>query len=80
MKRLEHALINGISEFVDLDVEEARQFCDRRLAVIEGPLMDGLNVVRDLFGSGKDVFAPSYQICLCHEEGVTIYGQREERK
>ena len=57
LKRLEHALVNGISEFVDLDVEEARQFCDRPLDVIEGPLMDGMNVVGDLFGSGK-MFLP----------------------
>jgi 5-methyltetrahydrofolate--homocysteine methyltransferase len=56
-KRLEHALINGISEFVDKDVEEARQSVSKPLEVIEGPLMDGMNVVGDLFGAGK-MFLP----------------------
>jgi 5-methyltetrahydrofolate--homocysteine methyltransferase len=56
-KRLEHALVNGISEFVVNDVEEARQQCSKPLDVIEGPLMDGMNVVGDLFGSGK-MFLP----------------------
>jgi 5-methyltetrahydrofolate--homocysteine methyltransferase len=56
-KRLEHALINGISEHVDKDVEEARQSVDKPLHVIEGPLMDGMNVVGDLFGAGK-MFLP----------------------
>ena len=56
-KRLEHALINGISEFVDEDVELARQECSKPLEVIEGPLMDGMNIVGDLFGSGK-MFLP----------------------
>lgn len=56
-KRLEHSLVNGISEFVDQDVEEARQSCSKPLEVIEGPLMDGMNVVGDLFGSGK-MFLP----------------------
>jgi 5-methyltetrahydrofolate--homocysteine methyltransferase len=57
IKRLEHALINGISEHVDKDVEEARQLCDAPLDVIEGPLMDGMNTVGDLFGAGK-MFLP----------------------
>src|SRR5690606_7383975 len=56
-KRLEHALVNGIGEFVDVDVEEARQALDSPVTVIEGPLMDGMNVVGDLFGSGK-MFLP----------------------
>mmetsp|Transcript_2486 Transcript_2486/g.3653 ORF Transcript_2486/g.3653 Transcript_2486/m.3653 type:complete len:1363 (+) Transcript_2486:159-4247(+) len=56
-KRLEHALINGISEHVDKDVEEARKQASRPLEVIEGPLMDGMNVVGDLFGAGK-MFLP----------------------
>jgi 5-methyltetrahydrofolate--homocysteine methyltransferase len=55
--RLEHALINGISEFVDEDVEAARLLCGKPLEVIEGPLMDGMNVVGDLFGAGK-MFLP----------------------
>ena len=45
VKRIEHALINGISEFVNPDVEECRNFFDRPLHVIEGPLMDGMNIV-----------------------------------
>lgn len=56
-KRLEHALVHGITEFIDLDTEEARAGAKRPLHVIEGPLMDGMNVVGDLFGSGK-MFLP----------------------
>ncbi|KAG7364831.1 methionine synthase [Nitzschia inconspicua] len=56
-KRLEHSLVNGISEFVDVDVEAARQLCSKPLEVIEGPLMDGMNIVGDLFGAGK-MFLP----------------------
>jgi 5-methyltetrahydrofolate--homocysteine methyltransferase len=56
-KRLEHALVAGINEFVETDVEEARQKATRPLDVIEGPLMAGMNVVGDLFGSGK-MFLP----------------------
>ena len=56
-KRIEHALVNGITEFIDADTEEARLSFDRPLHVIEGPLMEGMNVVGDLFGSGK-MFLP----------------------
>ena len=56
-KRLEHALVKGITEFIDEDTEEARLQFDRALEVIEGPLMDGMNVVGDLFGAGK-MFLP----------------------
>ncbi|MCL2385582.1 MAG: methionine synthase, partial [Alphaproteobacteria bacterium] len=56
-KRLEHALVNGITEFIDSDVEDARQAAVRPLDVIEGPLMAGMNVVGDLFGAGK-MFLP----------------------
>ena len=56
-KRLEHALIKGITEFIIDDVEEARQKFASPLEVIEGPLMDGMNVVGDLFGDGK-MFLP----------------------
>jgi 5-methyltetrahydrofolate--homocysteine methyltransferase len=56
-KRLEHALVNGIDEFVIADTEEARLAAAKPLDVIEGPLMDGMNVVGDLFGSGK-MFLP----------------------
>lgn len=56
-KRLEHALVNGITEFINEDTEEARSAAERPLHVIEGPLMDGMNIVGDLFGSGK-MFLP----------------------
>ncbi|MBA4224992.1 MAG: methionine synthase [Hyphomonas sp.] len=56
-KRLEHALVHGITEFIDVDTEEARLSVARPLHVIEGPLMAGMNVVGDLFGSGK-MFLP----------------------
>ncbi len=56
-KRLEHALVKGITEFIEQDTEEARQQSERSLDVIEGPLMDGMNVVGDLFGAGK-MFLP----------------------
>ncbi len=56
-KRLEHALVKGIADYVEEDTEEARQLFPRPIEVIEGPLMDGMNVVGDLFGSGK-MFLP----------------------
>ncbi|ADZ69735.1 methionine synthase [Polymorphum gilvum] len=56
-RRLEHALVNGITDFIEEDTEEARRSFERPLHVIEGPLMDGMNVVGDLFGSGK-MFLP----------------------
>jgi 5-methyltetrahydrofolate--homocysteine methyltransferase len=56
-KRLSHALVKGIVEYLDEDVELARQQFDKPLEVIEGPLMDGMNIVGDLFGSGK-MFLP----------------------
>ncbi|MBA8842090.1 5-methyltetrahydrofolate--homocysteine methyltransferase [Ochrobactrum sp. RH1CCR137] len=56
-KRLEHALVNGITEYIEADTEEARQSAERPLHVIEGPLMAGMNVVGDLFGAGK-MFLP----------------------
>ena len=56
-KRLAHALVHGITDFIDADVEEARLAAKRPLEVIEGPLMEGMNIVGDLFGSGK-VFLP----------------------
>jgi 5-methyltetrahydrofolate--homocysteine methyltransferase len=57
VKRLEHALVKGIDAYVVADTEEARQHFARPIEVIEGPLMDGMNVVGDLFGSGK-MFLP----------------------
>jgi 5-methyltetrahydrofolate--homocysteine methyltransferase len=56
-ERLSHALVKGITDYIEQDAEEARQKYGRPLKVIEGPLMDGMNVVGDLFGSGK-MFLP----------------------
>ncbi len=56
-ERLVHALVHGVTEYIDADTEEARLAAERPLHVIEGPLMDGMNVVGDLFGDGK-MFLP----------------------
>ncbi|RRB02019.1 methionine synthase [Larkinella rosea] len=56
-QRLKHALVRGITDYIDQDTEEARQQFERPIEVIEGPLMDGMNVVGDLFGEGK-MFLP----------------------
>ena len=56
-ERLSHALVKGIDTWVEADTEEARQHYDRPLQVIEGPLMDGMNIVGDLFGAGR-MFLP----------------------
>lgn len=56
-KRLTHSLVKGVTDFIEVDVEEARKLFSKALHVIEGPLMDGMNVVGDLFGSGK-MFLP----------------------
>jgi 5-methyltetrahydrofolate--homocysteine methyltransferase len=56
-ERLVHALVKGVDAFIEVDVEEARQALPKALHVIEGPLMDGMNVVGDLFGSGR-MFLP----------------------
>jgi 5-methyltetrahydrofolate--homocysteine methyltransferase len=56
-ERLSHALVKGITDYIESDLEEARLLYDRALHLIEGPLMDGMNVVGDLFGSGK-MFLP----------------------
>src|SRR6185369_2465346 len=56
-ERLTHSLVRGVVEYIETDVEEARKTFSRALEVIEGPLMEGMNVVGDLFGSGK-MFLP----------------------
>jgi 5-methyltetrahydrofolate--homocysteine methyltransferase len=56
-ERIKHALVHGVTAFIEADTEEARQGAERPLHVIEGPLMDGMNVVGDLFGAGK-MFLP----------------------
>lgn len=55
-ERLTHALVKGIDEFIEIDVEEARQQVDKPIEVIENHLMNGMNVVGDLFGSGKSFY------------------------
>ncbi len=57
VERLKHALVQGIADHIDADVEECRHLYERPLQIIEGPLMDGMNVVGDLFGAGK-MFLP----------------------
>ena len=66
-KRLAHALVKGIVEFIDADTEEARQKYNKPLEIIEGPLMAGMNIVGDLFGSGK-MFAASGEECPRYEK------------
>ena len=56
-ERLSHALVHGVVDFIEADVEEARQKYARPLEIIEGPLMDGMKIVGDLFGAGK-MFLP----------------------
>jgi len=56
-KRLSHALVHGITEYIEVDTEDARKVAERPLNVIEGPLMAGMNIVGDLFGDGK-MFLP----------------------
>jgi 5-methyltetrahydrofolate--homocysteine methyltransferase len=56
-ERLTHSLVKGITDYIEQDVEECRKHYDKTLSVIEGPLMDGMNVVGDLFGAGK-MFLP----------------------
>ncbi len=57
VERLQHSLVKGITEFIDQDLEEVLPLFDQTLKIIEGPLMDGMNIVGDLFGSGK-MFLP----------------------
>ena len=56
-ERVKYSLINGINEFIENDTEELRNKLKKPLEIIEGPLMDGMNIVGDLFGSGK-MFLP----------------------
>ena len=70
--RLSHALVHGIADYIEADAEEARQALARPLDVIEGPLMDGMKVVGDLFGAGRDVSAASGEERAGHEEGGRV--------
>ncbi|WKL41158.1 dihydropteroate synthase [Sinorhizobium meliloti] len=83
-KRLEHALVNGITEFIEADTEEARLAAERPLHVIEGPLMAGMNVVGDLFGSGKMFLPQVVKSARVMKQAVAVllppYGGGEARQ
>lgn len=81
-KRLEHALVNGITEYIDADTEEARLQATRPLDVIEGPLMAGMNVVGDLFGAGKMFLPQVVKSARVMKQAVAIllpYMEEEKR-
>ena len=81
-KRIEHALVNGITEFIEADTEEARQSAARPLDVIEGPLMAGMNVVGDLFGAGKMFLPQVVKSARVMKQAVAIllpYMEEEKR-
>jgi 5-methyltetrahydrofolate--homocysteine methyltransferase len=84
-KRLSHALVNGITDYIEADTEEARLKYPRPLDVIEGPLMDGMNVVGDLFGSGKMFLPQVVKSARVMKKSVNylfpfIEAEKEERK
>ncbi len=84
-KRLAHALINGITDYIDQDTEEARLKYARPLEVIEGPLMDGMNIVGDLFGEGKMFLPQVVKSARVMKKSVAILTpyieqEKEERK
>jgi len=84
-ERLKHSLINGITDYIDIDTEEARQKYPKPLEVIEGPLMDGMNVVGDLFGSGKMFLPQVVKSARVMKKSVAILtpyieAEKEERR
>ena len=84
-ERLKHSLINGITDYIDIDTEEARQKYPKPLDVIEGPLMDGMNVVGDLFGSGKMFLPQVVKSARVMKKSVAILtpyieAEKEERR
>lgn len=84
-ERLRHALVNGITDFIETDTEEARLKYPKPLDVIEGPLMDGMNVVGDLFGSGKMFLPQVVKSARVMKKSVAILTpfiekEKEERK
>jgi 5-methyltetrahydrofolate--homocysteine methyltransferase len=84
-ERLKHALINGITDYIDIDTEEARQKYPTPLEVIEGPLMDGMNVVGDLFGAGKMFLPQVVKSARVMKKSVAILtpyieAEKEERR
>ncbi|MEJ5900972.1 methionine synthase [Ochrobactrum teleogrylli] len=82
-KRLEHALVNGITEYIEADTEEARKAAERPLHVIEGPLMAGMNVVGDLFGAGKMFLPQVVKSARVMKQAVAVllpYMEEEKRR
>jgi 5-methyltetrahydrofolate--homocysteine methyltransferase len=84
-ERLKHALVNGITEYIDADTEEARQKYPTPLEVIEGPLMAGMNVVGDLFGAGKMFLPQVVKSARVMKKSVAVLtpfieAEKEERK
>ena len=84
-KRLKHALVNGITDYIDADTEEARLKYPKPLDVIEGPLMDGMNIVGDLFGAGKMFLPQVVKSARVMKKAVAILTpyieeEKEERK
>ena len=84
-ERLKHALVNGITDFIDSDTEEARQKYPKPLDVIEGPLMAGMDVVGDLFGAGKMFLPQVVKSARVMKKAVAILtpyieAEKEERK
>jgi 5-methyltetrahydrofolate--homocysteine methyltransferase len=84
-KRLSHSLVNGITDYIEADTEEARLKYPKPLDVIEGPLMDGMNVVGDLFGSGKMFLPQVVKSARVMKKSVNylfpfIEAEKEERK
>ncbi|HEY9176454.1 MAG TPA: methionine synthase, partial [Flavipsychrobacter sp.] len=84
-ERLKHSLVHGITDYIDTDTEEARQKYPTPLEVIEGPLMDGMNVVGDLFGSGKMFLPQVVKSARVMKKSVAILtpyieAEKEERR
>ncbi len=84
-ERLKHSLVNGITDYIDIDTEEARVKYPKPLDVIEGPLMDGMNVVGDLFGSGKMFLPQVVKSARVMKKSVAVLTpyieqEKEERK
>ncbi|WP_069130826.1 methionine synthase [Rhodohalobacter halophilus] len=71
-ERIKHALVKGIVDYIEEDVEEARQKYDHPIEVIEGPMMDGMNVVGDLFGAGKMFLPQVVKSARVMKKGVAI--------
>lgn len=79
-KRLAHSLVKGITEFIDVDVEEARHNYEKPLHVIEGPLMDGMNIVGELFGAGKMFLPQVVKSARVMKKAVTILNPYIEKE